>query len=152
MSYEIHSCASFYGRSIAFQLTWLLLHTQGRTVMHTAAEKGSCKACEVILNLRLDAVYDTDKKVPLLVTRVHLRGNNLHACKQWPFLNYLVCYKWWKLSSCVCNKSNDEAGKCLYTFWSHKSQCIRNNIRLTKLTTVYIHIVQAVLRFFACSY
>lgn len=31
--------------------------------MHTAAEKGSCEACEVILNLRLDAVYDTDKKV-----------------------------------------------------------------------------------------
>ena len=30
--------------------------------MHTAAEKGSLKACEVILNLRLDAVYDTDKK------------------------------------------------------------------------------------------
>ena len=31
--------------------------------MHTAAEKGSRKACDVILNLRLDAVYDTDKKV-----------------------------------------------------------------------------------------
>ena len=31
--------------------------------MHRAAESGSSKACEVILNLRLDAVYDTDKKV-----------------------------------------------------------------------------------------
>ena len=34
--------------------------------MHAAAEKGSLKACEVILNLRLDAVYDTDKKVHML--------------------------------------------------------------------------------------
>lgn len=38
--------------------------------MHWAAENGSSKACEVILNLRLDAVYDTDKKVFYIIATV----------------------------------------------------------------------------------
>ena len=38
--------------------------------MHRAAESGSSKACEVILNLRLDAVYDTDKKVFYIIATV----------------------------------------------------------------------------------
>ena len=38
--------------------------------MHWAAESGSSKACEVILNLRLDAVYDTDKKVFYIIATV----------------------------------------------------------------------------------
>ena len=49
--------------TVIFNLTCTPFLLQGRTVMHTAAECGSCKVCEVILNLRLDAVYDTDKKV-----------------------------------------------------------------------------------------
>ena len=59
--------STFCGNSTTLHILYdcYYIHTQGRTVMHTAAEKGSCKACEVILNLRLDAVYDTDKKVPL---------------------------------------------------------------------------------------
>ena len=36
---------------------------RGRTVMHHAAEKGSMAACELILRMRRDAIYDTDKMV-----------------------------------------------------------------------------------------
>ena len=36
---------------------------RGRTVLHHAAEKGSMGACELILRMRADAVYDTDKMV-----------------------------------------------------------------------------------------
>ena len=36
---------------------------RGRTVLQHAAEKGSMAACELILRMRADAVYDTDKMV-----------------------------------------------------------------------------------------
>ena len=36
---------------------------RGRTVLQHAAEKGSMTACELILRMRTDAVYDTDKMV-----------------------------------------------------------------------------------------
>lgn len=36
---------------------------RGRTVMHHASETGSMEACELILKMRPDAIYDTDKMV-----------------------------------------------------------------------------------------
>ncbi len=45
---------------------------KGRTVMHHAAETGSMAACELVLKMRPDAVYDTDK----LVRKQRLLANN----------------------------------------------------------------------------
>ena len=38
---------------------------KGRTVFHLTVEKGAIEACELILKMRVDAIFDTDKTVSL---------------------------------------------------------------------------------------
>ena len=42
-------------------------HLQGCTILHRAAEYGAIKACNLIVQLRPDAIYDCDKKVGITV-------------------------------------------------------------------------------------
>ena len=40
---------------------------RGRTVIHLAAKDGAMAACELIIKMRRDAIFDTDKQVCMRV-------------------------------------------------------------------------------------
>lgn len=43
---------------------------RGRTVIHLAAKDGAMAACELIIKMRRDAIFDTDKQVSMCVNLI----------------------------------------------------------------------------------